>query len=413
MGFLILAGSILLSGGGEGEVARFKQDRFVIGSWVAPPLDERAEERYREMADAHFNLVIHGAHTPEEIARQLAICAQFDLQVLVSYPGEEQLDQIPDSPALGGFAVRDEPSARDFPALADTVRTLRAKWPGKLAYINLFPSYASPAALGTDTYAEHVSRFVEETGIDVLSMDYYPLFKPDADGRDGYCENLKVMRKYSLEAGIPFWNFFNIMPYGPHTDPTESQVRWQVFASLAHGAKGVMYFCYYTPGPGGEFPKGGAIITRDNRRTRHYYEARRLNAQLRNLGPTLMQLTSTGVYRIAPTDDPAEVLRGAPIVNLKRENPGWDPPLNLLVGAFEHADGRRAVMLMNYHFAYSAWPSVEFDAPLDQVREINKWTGEETPVYDDSPDLDELQISLADGEGRLFLLPPRTTTASP
>ena len=126
-----------------------------------------------------------------------------------------------------------------------------------------------------------------------------------------------------------------------------------------------------------------------------------------------MQLTSTGVYRIAPTDDPAEVLRGAPIVNLKRENPGWDPPLNLLVGAFEHADGRRAVMLMNYHFAYSAWPSVEFDAPLDQVREINKWTGEETPVYDDSPDLDELQISLADGEGRLFLLPPRTTTASP
>ena len=61
---------------------------------------------------------------------------------------------------------------------------------------------------------------------------------------------------------IPFWNFFNIMPYGPHTDPTEAQVRWQVNASLIYGAKGLLYFCYFTPG-GDEFPKGGAIIGQD------------------------------------------------------------------------------------------------------------------------------------------------------
>ena len=85
-------------------------------------------------------------------------------------------------------------------------------------------------------------------------MDHYQRFSPEADGRDGYCQNLEVMREQSLAAGVPFWNFFNTMPYGSHTDPTEAQLRWQINASLAYGAKGVMYFCYWTPG-GAEFPK--------------------------------------------------------------------------------------------------------------------------------------------------------------
>jgi hypothetical protein len=192
------------------------------------------------------------------------------------------------------------------------------------------------------------------------------------------------------------------MPYGPHTDPTESQMRWQVFASLAYGAKGVLYFCYYTPG-GGEFPKGGALITRDDRRTSKWYAARRINEQLKNLGPVLMQLTSVGVYRVTPDSDAAQILPGTPIRNLSRAS--VDPAQNYLIGVFKHADGRRAVMLMNYHFAYAAWPTVEFDMPLEQVHHVNAWTGQETLVIDESPDMPGVQLSLQDGEGKLFLLP--------
>jgi hypothetical protein len=236
-------------------------------------------------------------------------------------------------------------------------------------------------------------------------MDHYPMFKPDADSRDNYCADLAVMREHALRAGIPFWNFFNTMPYGPHTDPTEAQLRWQVYSSIAYGAKGVLYFCYYTPGPGGEFPKGGAIIETNDRRTRHYYQARRLNEQLVNLGPTLMKLTSTGVYRVGPEDVPAEVLKDTPIKDIVRQD--VDPANDYLVGAFTHEDGRRAVMLNNYRYAISAWPTVVFDVPDDQVMEIDKWTGKEVPAIDDSPGMDGLQLSLEDGEGRLFLLPAK------
>ena len=33
---------------------------------------------------------------------------------------------------------------------------------------------------------------------------------------------------------IPVWIFFNNMPFGSHGDPTEAQLRWQVFTALAY-----------------------------------------------------------------------------------------------------------------------------------------------------------------------------------
>ena len=66
---------------------------------------------------------------------------------------------------------------------------------------------------------------------------------------------------------------------------------------------------------------------------------------------------------------------------------------------------RRAVLLMNYRFAFSAWPTVQFDAAPEQVVEICPQAGREVALRDDSPDMDGIQISLDAGEGRLFLLP--------
>jgi hypothetical protein len=157
-----------------------------------------------------------------------------------------------------------------------------------------------------------------------------------------------------------------------------------------------MYFCYWTPA-GDEFPRGGAIIRRDGRRTRHYEQARRINAGLKRLGPTLMQLTSTGVARVQPGTDSAAVLKASPIRSIQEGD--------CLVRAFRHTDGRRAVLLTNYHFAYSAWPTVVFDGEPGQVVEVSPVTGKEIPVRDDSPDMPGLQVSLDAGEGRLFLLP--------
>ncbi len=385
------------------DVPRFRQDRFAIGFWVDPPFDGRAEARYRQIADAGFNLVLAGFQKIDE-RRFRRLLRRHDLRAIVWPRGDADTEGI-DDPNVWGMALRDEPSARDFPELARRAKALKAARPRQFAYVNLFPNYATPGQLGSLDYDTHVADFVRTVQPEVLSMDHYPLFRPDrpTDGRDRYCENLETLRVHALRAGIPFWNFFNTMPYGRHTDPTESQLRWQVFASLAHGAKGVLWFCYYTPGGDEEFPKGGAIIARDDVPTHHYAQAKRINSTVANLGRTLMRCTSTGVLRVRPEDVPGKVLSGAPIVDLRRAS--VDPPGDYLVGTFRHEDGRRAARLMNYRTTHTAWPTVVFDAPDALVREVDPVTGRENPVRDESPKMAGIQIPLLDGGARLFLLP--------
>lgn len=380
----------------------FVQDRFAIGFWVAPPAMEGLDERYQEMVDANFTLAIgtSGSSVQEHLQR----CERLGLRVIAAASGPA--DQLPDNPACWGYLVVDEPGAAAFADLAKRTEEIRQARPGRFGYINLFPNYASAAALGTATYDEHVARFVREVKPEVLSMDHYPLMRPGADTRGAYCENLETMRHHSLAAGIPFWNYFYSMPFNDRLDPTEAQIRWQISTSVAYGAKGVLYFCYWTPGKGaggaGEFPKGGAIITAEGRKTRHYDEARRINAELKLLGPTLMKLTSTGVLRLT-TGTNAAALAGSPIRSLTHV--AGDPEAEFIIGNLRHVDGRRAAMLVNHNYSFTAWPVVEFDADLKDVVEVDKATGREVPVTDDSPELKGLQLSFGPGDGRLFLMP--------
>ncbi len=411
--------------------SRFVPDRFVIGIWNDPPADDRMAAHYAELAAANFNFVIGtwSANTPELVERQLAICHRYGLKCTPHMP-EVPMADYPDGPACWGYLLTDEPSASEFSELRQRVDKLRQLRPGRLAYINLFPEYVGPANLGTDTYDEYVRRFVDEVDVDVLSMDHYPQMQPGADWRDSYCLTLEAMRKHSVRKGIPFWNLFNSMPQLSLYDPTESQLRWQIFTSLAYGAKGVMYFCYWTP-VARMFQKGGAIIHADGRRSRHYYQAKRINAMLRRIGPTLMKLTCTGVRRVPVGVDsepllaghsmpwtwtsasgvPVRVdseplLGGCPITNItvSRDIGMGDSADGFLIGTFRHEDGRRAVMLNNYDYIYTAWPTVEFDTDVAMITELDQLTGREIPVYDDSPTLPGLQLSLDSGAGRLFLM---------
>jgi hypothetical protein len=305
----LIAVSVLQSNAEDSATSRFHQDRFAIGFWYDPPADANMEARYAEIAAANFTfaLGVFGATSSEAVSRQLALCEKYGLKAVVSMAGLPP-DRLPTNAACWGYYLADEPGPGAFPGLREQVDAIRQARPGRFGFINLYPNYVPRNAIGNKTYPEHVRQFIAAVQPDVLSMDHYPHFTPAHDQRQLYCENLDVFRRESLAAGIPFWNFFNVMPYGDHTDPTEAQLRWQIFTSLAYGAKGVMYFCYWTPA-GDEFPKGGAIITRAGTKTRHYEEAKRINGAVKNLGPTLMKLTSAAAVRLTPESNYTNLLK--------------------------------------------------------------------------------------------------------
>lgn len=385
------------------ETARFKQKDFCISFFVDPPIGEDAAARYDEIVAANFNVVtgMFGGQTPELVRRQVQLCRERGLKLIAPMAGLAD-SELPDDPEVWGYFIRDEPSAKDFPALRERVDALRAARPGKLGYINLFPSYCELERLGTPTYDEHVRRYMEEVDPDVLCMDHYPFMRRDKDTREAYLEDLATMRKHAMAKGVPWWNFFNTMPFGSHADPTEAQLRWQIFSSVAYGAKGVLYFCYWTP-RGGEFEKGGAIITAEGRRTRHYEQAKRINAVLKQWGPRLMTLTSESTGRVVGGAAGAATLAGTPLTGLSEGE--------FELGVLRDADGRRVVVLVNHDVAYTAWPTVAFD--VAGVLEVSGETGTEADLVDDSPDMPGLQVSFDSGDARMFVLPAPVAAPDP
>jgi hypothetical protein len=290
-----------------------------------------------------------------------------------------------------------------------------------------------------ENYTSYVDRFVDTLGaeLDLISFDHYPFFeraltaaKNKTSSPAGYRANLGVVRAASKRANVPFWNYFNVLPFGEHSDPTPGQLSWQVFTSLAYGSKGVLYFCYWSPAGGAPFGKGGGVVYPRGSRTTfkrgaHYEDARRINSVLRVFGNYLLAATSTGIYRVQPhgthdngdtgtcrrgeqdcpdgeqpNDDLTLCAMNATSVAVNSEWPG----AGLLIGQFRMPDGRTALLLHNQNWDFSIWPTVAFAA---NATEVDPVSGRETDVLDDSPYVPGLQLSFGVAEARLFVLDTR------
>ena len=223
---------------------RWKQDVFMISEWQAPfvhpgpewELD--AEVRYKEFAGANFTVMLGGlnanstacsciagtetccGHTVEVV--QMRLCEKYGLKCVTGpriNPGPPLVERIDpaatSSSAFWGFDLADEPAVSAFPRLANISRQVAALYPGRLRFINLLPNYASPAAYNATNYSAYVDAFVQELQPDVISMDHYPFFEladdQSCESREGYRNNLAVLRDAGIRHGIPFVNFFNTM----------------------------------------------------------------------------------------------------------------------------------------------------------------------------------------------------------
>jgi len=183
---------------------------------------------------------------------------------------EALVQSVRSHPALYAYYLVDEPGAGAFPALGRLVAFLRERDAAHLAYINLFPTYASAAQLnvsddaaarakvgyptdfaGINTndgtsmrYREHLRQFIEIVKPDLISYDHYHFLK-DRDGTQ-YFLNLALIRSAALKAGKPFLNIIQTCnsPAEGWRGPGEHELRWLTYTSLAYGAQGISHFRY-------------------------------------------------------------------------------------------------------------------------------------------------------------------------
>ena len=269
-----------------------------------------------------------------------------------------------DHPACYGYYLRDEPNAADFANLGRSAHILRDVTPDKAVYVNLFPNYASREQLGTQTYREHLDRYCDEFKPTFISYDNYFAMIGDEVLAE-YYQNLESVRDVSLERGVPFWNIILSTAHYGYRIPSEGDMHFQVFTTLAYGGKGISYFTYFTP-RGENFRMGP--IDHFGGRTPVWDMVRRCNGQVRSLAPHLLKLNSTGVYH-AP-EAPAEECRKLPGDTLVKSVSGGQ----FLIGEFVHEDGSQWFLVVNLNRSECALFNV--DVGGRKVRSVSNYTGQ-------------------------------------
>ena len=218
------------------------------------------------------------------------------------------------SSALLGYFVLDEPGATRFPLLGRVVAAFRRHAPDKLAYVNLYPNYATIGApdesqLETPTYREHLERYVAEVRPQFLSYDnYMVLYSDDLRDRERaarYFANLLDVRAVAQENGLPWWQIVSSNQIRPVTPPpSPANLLLQAWTTLAAGARSVGWFTYYG------LSYGYPPIDRHGRKTATWFYLQLANRQLSAIGPIMTGLTSTGVFFTPPA--PGEGLPALP-----------------------------------------------------------------------------------------------------
>jgi hypothetical protein len=284
-----------------------------------------------------------------------------------------------------GYYLRDEPTATFFPGLAAVSSVVKELHPGAWPYVNLFPNYANAGQLGTPTYDEYVEKFINDCQPPILSYDHYAIFE-GGGFRGEYFANLESVRRASLKHNLPFWQIVLSLGCLNYREPTTTDLRFQVYTSLAYGARGLAYFKYFTPAVGNF--RGGPIDQFGNE-TPMWQAMQHVNLQIAKLAPTLLKLKSDRVYHFGAV--PAGCV-GTDDKCLVESVPG-----QMLVGDFTHEDGERYVMIVNRDFAASLSCYPKLRIPVTKLEFMSAHTGSATPYEGE-------HCWLAPGQGVLLKL---------
>lgn len=264
----------------------------------------------------------------------------------------EMVQSAGKSTAVLGYFVMDEPGAALFPVLSKVVASLKRHAPGKLAYINLYPNYATIGApdesqLGTSSYEEYLEQYVAKVEPQFLSYDNYQVLYSD-DLRDPvraarYFSNLLEVRRVALRHHLPWWQVVSSNQIRPTTPvPSPANLLLQAWTTIAAGGRGVGWFTYYG------LVYGYAPIDITGHKTATWFYLQMVNRQLRAVGPIVNRLTSTGVY--ATTLEPHRALPLLP-GELVEDAQAATP---LMVGEFVDRGGAPYVVVVNLSLERSA-----------------------------------------------------------
>lgn len=377
------------------------------------------EDALSGIADCGFNMA--GFVYPEHVS----LCEKNNLACIVSIKlnaeklktiSDEEMEQIvveaiestKDNEYVLGYYLMDEPGSYYFAGLGKAVAAIKKHAPGKLAYINLFPGYASTigadavSQLGTHSFTEYLERFVQEVKPQFISYDNYMTeYSDDMHNKERaaqYYNDLLEIRRIALKYDLPFWNITGCTRIQETSSPPSvSRLAFQAYSTLGAGGKGLGWFTYYP------LSWVYAPMNEKGNRTVIWQYLRDVNEQTKTLGLLMKDYVSTGVYFTDPTPTPNLPTLPGKIVQSVEQTASMRnaipeiPPI--MVGEFQTNDNETsAVMLVNCDLDHPAKVKLNLVADYQSIQIVSPIDG---TLFDYDRDYG---YWLLPGHGALFLL---------
>ena len=208
---------------------------------------------------------------------------------------------------------------------------------------------AEPRQWENGLYEPYLRRFIEVMDPPVFSFDYYPVgdyfhvwgdhtfnYENQFDDTFLWCD-LGIARRIAREKDIPLWFYYqgcNLYKCTEHF--TFPMVRCMMYAAAMYGAKGLQHY-----------QARDSVIDGEGKRGKFFDEQKKIHAEFKVLGNTLMALESRLVYHSddllpgceymkenADSISDSEILNGA-------------LPKRCSVGEFSDFYGNRYIMILN------------------------------------------------------------------
>jgi hypothetical protein len=375
----VLPLSLLLS---SPTFAGWQMQEFLIlysDGWPAEQVAGRlTEQSMSRIAAAHYNTVMCATADLELVAKAGLRCLTIGWsQGAPDWLGEAVSPAIARAlavnPAIWGYYVTDEPDNKNFKRgalfqqLAERVNEYRAADPNHVAWINM-----------TSATGVFLADYMEIVKPDLLSFDLYRWRARESD----WWRGLEAHRDAALRARVPMimWIESNSSEkrFNAHLPPPEdnaTKIRWSVYTSLAYGSKGVQWFTGSTDD-----------------------DVANLNAELSELGPTLVGLESKHVFHTSGV--PREGLR------LPESNWYFTDAQDLVVGEFVKSGEPNAsyFLIANKSIDHDSDAVFEIrQRAVSVLEEINKKSiGRTALPMERQGGATRVRLHLSAGDGRLI-----------
>lgn len=401
----------------------WKQDNFVFSTFSPASLDfhnedpesrEKTRQAVKTCAEAGFNMLELGWARPDVSEAAVEMCEEIGIDIIYQnlrqFGGMQEnvwetnveeniascVDRFRSYRHVIGFYVWDEPY---LPNQIEEARRqmdlFEAQDPSALLFTVAIPSYNAEYKWRNELFETYLQNYVDKIEPPVLSLDYYPVGMKahnttcQLDVSLMWCD-LGLMKKIAEQKNMPLWFYYQ----GQNLHNVDffifPMVRLMMHAGILYGAKGLQH--YTAVGSVTRAEDGGPDI--------FFEDQKKIHAELKNLGNTLMALTCKRVMHdasLAPN-----YARYHELMNSMEESQllTGELPYRVAVSELEDAYGNTYLIVLNRDYLTDKEICLELKQK-SRVYQVSKQDGEQK-IYQENTDT--LSLHLAAGDMALFRL---------